>query len=159
MRTALAIALLVAGIAVVSWVGTHGQADAEPGFEVPRAPAPQQPSARKAVPTLDTATAEQVRSAPQGRVVAKGPAMVADEITSPTGRGPLVRLTITGDFPVRSLDFTVLVDGQPVGRGIQTENLDAIRVVLGEPRTGAVVSYQYGDGPRTTVGSLKAEGK
>ncbi|MCP3800800.1 hypothetical protein NLX83_16155 [Allokutzneria sp. A3M-2-11 16] len=159
VRVVVAAALLVAAIVSVSWVGARGQADAEPGFEVPRAPVAQQPAARQAVPVPDAGAAEQVRSAPQGRVIARGPAMVADEIASHTDRAPLIRLTISGDFPVRSLDYTVLVDGQAVGRGIPTEDLNAIRVALPQPRTGAVVSYRYGDGQATTVGPLKVEGK
>ncbi|WP_143261455.1 hypothetical protein [Allokutzneria sp. NRRL B-24872] len=152
-------ALLVAVIASVSWISGRGQADAEPGFEVPRAPVAEQPAARQAVPAPEAGVAEKVRSAPEGRVVARGPSMVADEITTHTDRAPLLRLTVSGEFPVRALDYTVLVDGQPVGRGIPTENLDAIRVALPQPRSGAEVSVRYGDEQAKPIGQLKEEGK
>ncbi len=159
VKVVAAAALVVATIVSVSWISARGQADAEPGFEVPRAPVAQQPAGRQAVPVPDPSTAEQVRSAPQGRVVARGQAMVADEIATNTNRAPLIRLTISGDFPVRSLDYTVLVDGEAVGRGIPTEDLKAIRVALPQPRSGAVVSYRYGDGKAAVVGPLQVEGK
>ncbi|WP_143174151.1 hypothetical protein [Streptoalloteichus hindustanus] len=169
-RAALTMLVLTGAFVVATF--SSSQSSAEPEDRTPRAPlAPVVDRPVESPTPLPNAVAAQVHSAPAGRTIAHGPNMTVDEFTlnEPAtlkgGNAPVravARLTITGDFPTRSLDPTVLVDDKPVGRGIAAVDERSISVALTDfpsVRSGSVVKYRYGSGPATTVGQLTLGGK
>jgi hypothetical protein len=137
---------------------TAGSAGQDDPPRAPKAPAaqaaagPQPPAAP---------VAAQIRGAEPGWQLGNGPSVTIDEVTltgaAKSAGATAVRLTITGTFPLRDLDPTVLVDDKPVGRGISATDARSLRVAVSDPavlKTGAVVAYRYGNGPVTVVGPL-----
>ncbi|WP_169515764.1 hypothetical protein [Amycolatopsis nigrescens] len=156
---------LLAG--AITWTVLSSAAEPGEPEDVPRAPAAQAGNT-DGPPALPNTVAAQLRSAPAGTTVARGPSMTVDEVplTAPislrAGAQPVsevLRLRIDGDFPLRALDPTVLIDGKPVGRGIGAVDQRSLNVGLEDVRTGTEVSYRYGTGPATTVGTLTREAR
>ncbi len=151
IRSLLGLAAVAAGVTLTITAGS-----AQPG--------PPPASAPKAAAQVDAgpqpppaALAAQVRNAAPGHELGKGPSLSVDEVATAGAKAPAVRLTISGTFPIRDLDPTVLVDNTPVGRGITAADARSLRVAVGDPsvlKTGAVVAYRYGTGPVTVVGAL-----
>jgi hypothetical protein len=148
LRAALVLSVLAGAVLLAVLPGPASSADpAGQAGPPPRAPAAKAPDGPP------NAVAAQIRTAPAGRTLAHGPRMTVDELVLPTTT--VARLTISGEFPLRALDPTVSVDGKPVGRGIGAPDGRSIGVAVADPvKTGSTVSYRYGTGPETTVGTL-----
>lgn len=158
------LAAVAASIVTVTTLYAQSPSAEESGQ---RRPVPQAPAAPGAgasdplPPAPDAAVAASVQSAPAGKVLAHGKGLVVDEVAVGERAKPVRRLTVSGAFEVRALDYVVLLDGKPVGRGQLSENLDAVRVALPEDtqlNNGGTVTYQYGSEEPVTVGALTLGG-
>ncbi|GAA2842236.1 hypothetical protein GCM10010452_83180 [Crossiella cryophila] len=112
-------------------------------------------------PAPEAPVAASVQTAPAGKVLAHGKGLLVDEVAVSERAKPVRRLTVSGSFQVGALDYLVLLDGKPLGRGLLAENLDAAKVALPadvQLTQGATVSYQYGHEAPVTVGTLTLGG-
>lgn len=158
------LAAVAASIVTVATLYAQSPSADESGQPRPVPHAPVAPGAGVGdplPPAPEPAVAAEVRTAAAGKVLAHGKGVVVDEVAVVERARPVRRLTVSAAFEVRALDYVLLVDGKPVGRGLLTENLDAARAVLPEDvqlKPGATVTYRYGDEAPVTVGTLTMGG-
>lgn len=157
VRTVLALGVVAGAITLAVTTGSAQQ----PAEEQPSAPKMAAAQPIPGPPPPQAPVARQIRDAQPGRQLGHGPAVTIDEVplpaAAPQAASSAVRLTIEGTFPLRALDPVVLVDNKPVGRGISAVDARSLRVSVEDPsvlKTGAVIAYQYGNGPVTVVGQL-----
>jgi len=158
------LAAIAASIVTVATLYAQSPSANENGQARPVPHAPVAPGAGAGdplPPAPEAPVAAAVQTAPAGKVLAHGKGVVVDEVAVSERAKPVRRLTVSGSFQVGALDYVVLLDGKPLGRGLLAEHLDAAKVALPEDlqlKQGATVSYQYGHEQPVTVGALTLGG-
>ncbi len=158
------LAAAAAAIVTVTTLYAQSPSADESGRALPVPHAPVAPGAGQGdplPPAPEPAVADSVRTAPPGRVLAHGKGLVVDEVAGPDRAQPVRRLTVSGAFEVRALDYEVLLDGVVLGRGLLAEDLSSARVALpggAALKAGAVVSVRYGAEEPVVVGPLALGG-